>query len=501
MCSIRPLLIILLVVILPSMLVTAAGSMTLFNDTGTEVFGLRVSFDQPVTIANMGTDFGTWAVQEDQDTIVFQDGCVDAWGDFWFFWEPEDAALVSHEWLVERSRDPFITTPFPLWGFTLQGLSIAGFKDRELFSSLDHLIATGANNVTIAPQVFMGPPNSSYIEPVNTRYGHQLTDIARAIEYLVNAGITVSIKPNLLPEDGSWSAKIAPEDPELWFQNYKDVLLAYAQLAEDTGVAVLYLTNEMKSMIVNPLYTDYWLDVIASIRDVFSGGISLNATINDCGRDSEGIANSEVMNIPFADQLDFVGVSFYLPLTDKDDPTEGELESAWYGNRDGVNLIEVLKDIYRQYGKPVMISEIGYMSRDGVNRRPWDLKTVGVVDYQEQADLFEALMQVLTREGLSAEEDWLRGVSIWAWFTCADPATQLPGRYAGVLFGEQGEVVQNKPAEAVLTEWFHRLGGKEPPGTSGTVEVADPGNPVVFYDYSHSQGLAFSEDECQGDQC
>jgi len=457
------------------MLVTATGSMTLFNDTGTEVFGLRVSFDQSVTITDMGTGFGSWAVQEDQDTIVFQDGSVNAWGDFWFFWEPEDAALVSHEWFLERPRDPFITSPFPFWGFTLQGLKgSGGFNNPSLFASLDRLIETGANSVIVAPQVFMGPSTSSDIEPVNTRYGHQLTYIARAIEYLVNAGIVVSIKPNLVPNDGSWSAKIAPEDPDLWFQNYNEILLAYAQLAEDTGVAVLYLTNEMKSMIVNPLYTDYWIDIIKSIKNVFSGGISLNATINDCGRDNASIANSEVMNIPFADQLDFVGVSFYLPLTDKDDPTVGELESAWYGNRDGVNLIEALKDIYRQYGKPLMISEIGYLSRDGANKRPWDLTTVGVVDYQEQADLFEALMQVLAREGLSAEEDWLRGVSIWAWFTCTDPATQLrPGRYAGVLFGKQGEVVQNKPAEEVLTEWFHRLGGRKSPDNSGKVEAAD----------------------------
>ena len=167
----------------------------------------------------------------------------------------------------------------------------------------------------------------------------------------------------------------------------------------------------------------------------------------------------EVMSIPFADELDFIGVSVYLPLTRRYDPSVTQLEQAWYGTCEGVDIIEELRAIHALYGKPVMISEIGYRSVDGVNTRPWDLNSAGVVDYPEQTDLFEAMLRVLTQESVSSSDVWFRGVSIWAWFPCLYPAVSV----GGPLFGETGESVQWKPAEDLLTHWFHRLGGEEPP--------------------------------------
>jgi hypothetical protein len=336
--------------------------------------------------------------------------------------------------------------PFRIGGFTLQGLDAAGFNHPETFDSLDRLIKTGANSVTISPQVFMKTGDSSSIEGLNTRPSHQLADIGKVVEYLRNAGISVAIKPDLLPSDGTWSGRIHPTNAGIFFQNYKQIMLGYAALAKDKGVDTLYLSNEMKSMVVDPRYTGYWTDIIQSIRKVFPGKISLNSTIDD----GNGLSGSEVMNIPFADRLDFIGVSLYIPLTNKGDPTVEDLVKAWYRNRDGVDIIESLKNINKRYGKPVMISEIAYRSIRGANTRPSDMNGKGVVDFQEQANLFEALMRVLTKE----RGDWLMGVSIWAWFTDLDPSAELPAKGYTILFGEQGSTIQNKPAEKLLTDWF-----------------------------------------------
>lgn len=428
---------------LPSTGIATTGSTVLFNDTDSEVYGLRVIFDQPVTITQMGMAFSSWVAEEDGSIITFGNGSLEVWEDFYFNWEPEEASLVSHEWLLEA---PALEIPSPIthWGFTLPEIWGGGYRHHQVFDSLDGLISTGANSVTLAPQLVMETSTSSRITTTNESITQQLADMRDVIEYLRNANLSVFIKPKLLPRDGTWSAKISPEDPYLWFQNYKEILLKYAKLAEETGVQTLFLTNELESMVVNPDYTDEWIDIIESIREVFSGNISLNSIINN----PKGPAASEVMHIPFADRLDFIGVSMYLSLTGKNDPTVDELVNAWYGNRKGVNIVEALKSIYRQYKKPVIISEIAYKWIDGANRKPW--RMTGAVDYQEQRDLFDALMQVLTREGPRWVEEWLRGVSIWAWFTYPNPELVYLSDFVFTS-------VQSKPAEELLTEWFHRF--------------------------------------------
>ena len=432
----------------------AGSSTTLFNDAGQEVYGLRVVFDRPATITEMGYAFGMWSVGENNQTIVFSEGTVNVWGDFWFFWEPSDAQMESLEWLTERPAIPFDKSPFPSWGFTVPEIWGAGYRHSQVFQSLDGLIATGANSVTLAPVVVMTSGSSSNVATASERLDRQLDDMQEVIKYLRSASIEVSIKPKLLPRDGTWSAKIAPEDPMAWFDAYEGFLIGYAGLAEATGVKAVYLTNEVKSMVVNPQYESRWREIIASIRDVFSGEISLNVIINNDQAEAttnENLSQTKAMRIPFADALDFIGVSVYTPLTDKLDPTVAELRAAWYANREGFNLVEALREIHELYGKPVMISEIAYRWVDGTNMAPgWD-GIEGRVDEQEQQDLFEAMLQVLSAEA----GGWLRGVSVWGWFTYLYPESAYAGDFVRTC-------VQGKPAEGLLTEWFHRLGGEQP---------------------------------------
>ncbi len=413
--------------------VCLAGSSILFNDSGDSARSLRVVFDRPVAVTKTGDGFAEWGSEDGGISILFGRGEIAPWGNFYFHWEPADAKILWSTWAAEPPR-LLAPCPFPSWGFTLQGMDgFADFTSYEMAESLKRLIATGANTVIVAPQVFMANATSNDIEPLNHRSGHQLDDIDRAIMQLRSAGLRVEIKPNLLP-GSTWSAKLAPKDPVVWFSNYKQILLGYAALAEETGCAALYLTNEMESMITEPAYVGYWIDIVEGVREVFSGAISINAN----SYHADGPTASEVMNIPFAEVLDFIGVSLYLPLTDTLDPSVEDLARAWYGTSYGVDVVAALRDVHALYDKPVMISEVAYKSVDGANGL-WLLETTRY-DFQEQADLFEALMRVLVNEADGCEGSWLRGVNIWAWFTVLRPMWR--------------QSVQNKLAEEVLAEWF-----------------------------------------------
>ena len=91
---------------------SAARSQVFMNDTGSVAYGLRVTFDRPVSITDMGQGFLTWEAEESQTVILFTDGQVNTWGDFYFFWEPGEAGVLSYEWL----SSPNIRKPSPAPG-------------------------------------------------------------------------------------------------------------------------------------------------------------------------------------------------------------------------------------------------------------------------------------------------------------------------------------------------------------------------------------------------
>jgi len=78
-----------------------AASELLMNDTGSVAYGLRVTFDKPVSVTGKGEAFARWVLQGDGSIILFGEGEVGVWGDFCFFWEPESAKILFYEWLSQ----------------------------------------------------------------------------------------------------------------------------------------------------------------------------------------------------------------------------------------------------------------------------------------------------------------------------------------------------------------------------------------------------------------
>lgn len=59
-----------------------------------------------------------------------------------------------------------------------------------------------------------------------------------------------------------------PDDVDLFFKNYKKVLLSQAKLANDNGIPILCLAAEL-NLLVGPKYLGQWTDIINDIRDAY----------------------------------------------------------------------------------------------------------------------------------------------------------------------------------------------------------------------------------------
>ena len=169
---------------------------------------------------------------------------------------------------------------------------------------------------------------------------------------------------------------------------------------------------------------DDWRRIVKEVRERFKGPISYDSVF-------WGFPTAEYKRIKWWDAVDYISTDFWYSLTDKNDPTVAELKEGLIKT----GYVTDLENISRQFNKPVIVSEIGYLDFDGANRDrpPYDYNERPPVDLQEQADCYQATLEVLW------EKPWLQGIFWWQWSGIGMPWSISP---------------QGKPAEEVLKSFY-----------------------------------------------
>lgn len=241
-------------------------------------------------------------------------------------------------------------------------------------------------------------------------------------------GIHTLLKPHvwLVRRDpGKWIDAIAMDSEEnwrRWFDDYRRFILHYAQLAERCGIEALCVGTELHTAAV--AREADWRRLISDVRNVYSGKLTYAANWY-----------KEFEEVAFWDQLDYIGIQAYFPLSDKETPSVAELKRSWQAH------VETIRQVQRKFRKPVLFTEVGYRSMKDAAIRPWEWPERSNSPADEaglatQANCYEAFFQTFWNR------DWVAGAYIWKWF----PGAQ---QVRGQEFSPQG-----KPAEQVMTRWF-----------------------------------------------
>jgi len=310
-----------------------------------------------------------------------------------------------------------VTAPASANSRRLDGFNVVATPDQPFGSmSADRaLIAArglGATTVAIIPFLWQASPSNPHLKT-----GSDMPDEALrvAIRQAHRLGLSVVVKPHIwVPE--SWAGAIEPDTEQswrIWFGGYAIELERIARIAADEGAEALAIGTELAKTTQRL----EWNELIATARAIFP------RTLFYIAHNAE-----EAEAVPFWPQLDAIGVSLYPPLG-ADDDRAGRLKIM----RDVADRLDALSV---QFGRPVLVGEIGLRSARGAAVEPWESaeERMSPVDLQLQADVLADWLAVLNRPSI-------HGVLIWRWLS--DPAAGGPM--------DTDFTVQGKPAELVLS--------------------------------------------------
>ena len=245
------------------------------------------------------------------------------------------------------------------------------------------------------------------------------TALAHVIQTARNLGMKVMLKPMIDLEDGHWRGEIRLSEP--WFQNYSSYINLFAGFAQQQNVEMFCVGTEYKS---TTSWAPQWRGIISGVRSRFHGNITYAASWD------------EFSSISWWNDLDYVGIDAYFPLSNRNDPSIVEMKTIWE------NVAGFLESFYQKVEKPIIFSEIGYLSTDGTNKDPSNYKLQEIpgrlIDLQEQADCYEATFETLWNQ------TWLYGFYWWYWQTNPNAGGSNNSDYTP----------QNKPAQGVITHWY-----------------------------------------------
>jgi hypothetical protein len=316
-----------------------------------------------------------------------------------------------------------------LTGVPERGLALGIFSrggEDHLRPAVREVAILGVGSVSLVVPVVLRDIRSVdfYAEPTVTPTDEALRRAARLAHA---AGLKVLLFPIIHVwdlDEGEWRGRLDPPDWGIWFEHYGDLLLRYAALAREEGIEALSIGSELCS---SERREREWRALIGRIRVEYPG--RLTYSVNWDHRRSAR----------FLDALDFVSMNAYYRLADDGEASLADLEEAW------APIVREADRWAAGLNKPLVISEIGYPSRDGAARDPWDYTVQAAADPLEQALLYEAFLRAWARART------LAGVYFYLWWGDGGP-------------GDTGYTPRGKKAEQVLRAWLRG----EMPGTWGT---------------------------------
>ena len=299
-------------------------------------------------------------------------------------------------------------------GVVLPTWQIHGYQGRATAQATSDIAGLGATWIQLTPTWRMATATSSTID---SAWSVTDADVLAAIDLAHRRGLKVLLKPHVDPQDGTDRWQINPSNRAAWFDSYRSMMTHYATIARHEGVEEFSVGCELASMS-GSADRIAWLTVINAIKAVYSAPLVYAAKAD------------EYPNVSFWDQLNFIGIDAYFPLSTRPTTDVSDLEAAWIPIRDQMSAFAV------GAGRRILFTEAGYPSLVGAAVEPWNNQYSSTPSQQEQAAAYQALLATFSGQ------PWWAGAFWWSWWT------------DNGVFAPRDLAIGGKLAASVVRNWW-----------------------------------------------
>ena len=340
---------------------------------------------------------------------------------------------------------PVVPMPPGRWynGMGMQLYSVAAKKPRFI-KALREMADMGAT------AVLMGAAGSQEHAGSETIFVEEwrvpsAKDFGDLIDEAHRLGMAVILMPIVLltdpRNDDEWRGTIAPGNWDRWFASYLKFVKLFGDVGREHGAEALMVGSEL---ISTEKFTPRWRRLIAEVREFFPGQLAYSANWD----------HYDV--VKFWDDLDFVGMTTYHTLSDKENPELSTLLDAWK---------PVKKDILswrRHINRPIVFTEVGWCSQDGASTEPWnyyhqDVPKATKTGLIEQQRCYTSFVKTWQGEQNIAGGIW------WEYKLSAGTAADI------------GYDPRGKPAEKVMRGWLKHYRRKAKEAAAAAPPTTRPG--------------------------
>jgi hypothetical protein len=274
----------------------------------------------------------------------------------------------------------------------MKGVSFVG--SSEPIDSLDIMpvVSLNANWVTLMPYGFIGEDHKIQFNSQWQWWGEKDEGIIKTIALCRDQGLQIMLKPQIWIMNG-YTGDFSCGNSKSW-ENFEDsyhkFILHFAKIAQEQKVEMFCVGTEWRTFIAQR--DTFWKRLIPCIRTAYEGKLTYASNWDD------------YESVPFWNQMDFIGINGYFPVSINKNPSIQELTAGWEIHS------KKLSKFSKKYDKKIIFTEIGYRSMIGATLKPWEHSSRKKASPTIQKRAFEALFEVIW------EKDWFAGLFIWKWY-------------------------------------------------------------------------------------
>ncbi|GAB4338326.1 MAG: hypothetical protein OHK0038_17010 [Flammeovirgaceae bacterium] len=253
-------------------------------------------------------------------------------------------------------------------------------------------------------------------------WGEKSEGTIECIKMAKSSKLKIMLKPHVWLRGGYFVGHFELDTEEKWKQweqEYEQYILHYTKIADSLNVEMFCIGTELdKTAILRPIF---WKQLILKIKKQYKGKLTYASNWDS------------YPEIPFWQELDYIGVDAYFPLSESKTPSVEEIKKGWE------NHLELLEKFSNDINRPILFTEYGYRSIDFAAKFPWESHKSNEINLEAQKNAYQGLFEACWHQ------KWFAGGFLWKWY---DRNYQLDLHYSDYT-------PQNKPAMKVIIEWYN----------------------------------------------